>query len=110
MSEAENYLNKQKLTPEGKYFFLKQNLLRGSIEFEEMINFFKETISDWSQLSEIEKLKHFLRLWTIEAELTCILAGEKDGHSNMSTCYRNGRTRSIADTEEIIHKLEKKEI
>jgi len=108
MSEAEKYLNKQALSPEEKAFFLKQNLLRGSIELDDMANFFKETVSDWSQLSEIQKLKYFLRMWAIEAELTCIIEEEKSGHSNMGNCYRNGRTRAIADIEEIIEKMEGK--
>ena len=110
MGEIEKYLNK--LTNTEQLFFKRHisQMKQGAIDFKDLHDLLKATVNNFEQQEPLQKLKHFLHLWTVEAELSTIIEEEKNGHSNIDTCYRNGRTRSIADTEELIYKLENKEV
>lgn len=103
MESIEKYLSK--LTNCEQDFFSRDGLkaikFNGTIDFKNLHDFLKATVKEWEKLPEVEKLKHFFHLWTIEADLSEILEDRID-------VYGNGRRRALNDVEELLEKMQDK--
>ena len=103
--EIEKYLSQ--LNEKDREFFattgIKQIKRNGTIEFEVLLKYLQRNIENFSEISTVEKIKNFMNLWTIEADLDRIIEGEK---SNMNICYNNGRARALSDVFNLIYMIE----
>ncbi len=61
-------------------------------------------IKDWEKLPALEKLKHFIRLWYMETDLAEKI---ECAHTDI---YSNGRRRALSDVENLIEKMQNKEV
>ncbi len=107
--EIEKYLSQ--LNEKDREFFattgIRQIKRNGTIEFEVLLKYLQRNIENFSDISPMEKIKHFMNLWTIEADMDRFLEG-KD--SNMTICYNNGRTRAMSDVFNLMYMIENQKI
>jgi hypothetical protein len=99
MESIETYLSR--LTDTEQTFFkeVMQELKRqGTIDFKVFHNFLKSSVKDFDELPIEEKLRNFIHLWYIEADLSDRLEGHTD-------IYSNGRTRALSDMEDLIYQI-----
>lgn len=76
-------------------------------EVEVLLKHLRNTIENFQNIPAMEKIKYFLSLWTIEADLDRIFEGER---SNMNICYNNGRTRAMSDVLNLMYMIEEKNV
>jgi len=104
MESIEKYLSK--LSNCEQNFFSRDGLkaikFNGTIDFKNLHDFLKATVKEWEKLPEVEKLKYFIHLWTIEADLAEMI---ECGHTDV---YSNGRRRALSDIENLIEKMQDK--
>lgn len=104
MESIEIYLSR--LTTTEQTFFreaLKELKRQGTIDFKVFHNFLKSSVKDFDGLPIEEKLRNFIHLWYIEADLSDRLEGHTD-------IYSNGRRRALSDIENLIEKIQNKEV
>ncbi len=106
MEDMEKYLSELQNCEQN--FFGKDGLKairrNGTIDFKSLHNFLIVFIKDWEKLPALEKLKHFIRLWYIETDLAEKI---ECAHTDI---YSNGRRRALSDVEDLIEKMQNKEV